>query len=174
MSKKDSEYIPIDIEYLELPSYQLMVKEMITNNSRYIYKPLDRNYGFRYGKPILKEYYKYLNFEDNTFIPEHNLMRNILFSGQAHYILILATELSQEEYEKRFCKKTDQNLFYYDYNKVFCRNLLFFIDLLTGKPVTDFLQYSSSSHKFNHNLLDFYDTESHILSLKTPYVFKGL
>jgi hypothetical protein len=163
-----NQYLLENINNLHPPSYQLLIKEKNMHNQIYNYKVFERNYGFNNGLPIVKEYYKCYGAEKNEFIPVHSLMRNVLFSGQSHFILIMAFEIIPSEYYKITQQLKDiKNL----NNYVAARKIFLLIDTKTGKPVDDFLQYSCFYKKFNHEILEEYDIKKHLVIFKTPYLF---
>ena len=164
-----NQYLLENINNLHPPSYQLLIKEKNFHNQIYKYKIFERNYGFNNGLPVVKEYYKCNDLDKNEFIPVHSLMRNILLSGQSNFIILMAFEIIPSEYYKI----TQQLKNITNFNYVYARKIFLLIDTKTGKAVDEFLQYGYLSEKFNNDLLDKYDIETHSLTFKTPYIFIG-
>tara|TARA_Y100001933_G_C18995959_1_gene562504 strand:- start:1956 stop:2531 length:576 start_codon:yes stop_codon:yes gene_type:complete len=175
-------YESVGIQYVKIPNYQIMVISSDGN-----YKPLEKDYGSDNSLPIIREHM--MCIKKNVFQPKESRMRDVLFSGEAGYILIEAIEFSKDEYKKRFCeelryKGLDKNeeptvgrecLLVGGYNNKYAeiRRVLFLIDTKIGKPVTNLRQYSRASHKFCHELIENYDPKLHTLTLNTDRIFGG-
>jgi len=192
-----SEYRTIKATTLERPGYQLMV--VGSNNT---YQLAQKDFGFDENSegvvaPVIKEYMTTIGAQSNVFQPKNSIMKNVLVTGdEKYYLLIQAFEFSDKNFHFRFSKLHTGGVPYLtdydaeqsigiemvedewvlgeeDLNYATVRRVLFLIDVSTGKPASDLLQYSRSSKNFKHELFESYDTKNHILTLNTNKVFGG-